>query len=161
MHPAALLVSSTPVVCLIPLLARIFGYGSRAELVTVSLMTFFPAFIYAGAGLREAPAMAPELFTALGASRLRRLRYLALPACLPALAVALRVGAALSVLVTVVAEYLMQTGGLGAMFAVTIQEFHLARALGTSVVAMALSITLYELAGALETRVAQRWSSRA
>ena len=160
MHPAALLVSSTPVVCLIPLLARIFGYESRTELVTVSIMTFFPAFVYASAGLRDAPPMSRQLFTALGASRFHQLRLLALPAALPSIAVALRVGAALSVLVTVVAEYLMQTGGLGAMFAVTMQQFHLARALGTSVVAMALSVTLYELAGALETRTAARWSSR-
>ena len=160
MHPAALLVSSTPVVCLIPLLARIFGYRSRTELVTVAVMTFFPAFIYAGAGLRDAPPMSRQLFTALGASRLQQLRLLALPAALPSVAVALRVGAALSVLVTVVAEFLMQTGGLGALFAVTMQQFHLARALGTSLVAMALSVTLYELAGALETRTAARWSSR-
>ena len=161
MQPAALLVSATPVVCLIPLLARIFGYESRTELVTVAVMTFFPCYVYAGAGLRRAPARSKEMFAAMGASRARELRYLALPAALPEIAIALRVGAAYSVLVTVVAEYLMQTGGLGEMFAVTMQQFRLARALGTSLIAIALSVTLYSLAGVVERRSAERWGSRA
>ena len=40
--PAALLLSSTPVVCLIPLLARIFGYQSRTEFVDCGHHDFFP-----------------------------------------------------------------------------------------------------------------------
>jgi ABC-type nitrate/sulfonate/bicarbonate transport system permease component len=80
------------------------------------------------------------------------LRLLALPAALPALATALRVGATYSVLVALLAEYLMQTGGLGTLFAVTMQQFHLARALGASVVAMALSVLLFEVSRSLELR---------
>jgi ABC-type nitrate/sulfonate/bicarbonate transport system permease component len=60
------------------------------------------------------------------------------------------VGATYSVLVALLAEYLMQTGGLGSLFAMTMQQFHLARALGASVVAMVLSVMLYEASSALE-----------
>ena len=52
------------------------------------------------------------------------------------------------------AEYLMQTGGLGTLFAVTMQQFHLARALGASALAMAMSVVLFEITRALEQRVA-------
>ena len=48
-NPVALLLSSTPVVCLIPILARVFGYESRTEFVTVTIMTFFPSFVFASA----------------------------------------------------------------------------------------------------------------
>jgi ABC-type nitrate/sulfonate/bicarbonate transport system permease component len=151
--PIALLLSSTPVVCLIPIVARLFGYESRTELIAVAVMTFFPSFVLSAAGLRDLPSMAPSVFAILHASRWQNLRLLALPAALPSLAAALRVGASYSVLVTLLAEYLMQTGGLGTLFAVTMQQFHLARALGASVLAMVLSVFLHELSSLLEQRV--------
>jgi ABC-type nitrate/sulfonate/bicarbonate transport system permease component len=153
LQPAALLLTATPVVCLIPLLARLFGYQGRTELVTVSIMTFFPSFVYAGAGLTRLPPRSAELFRTLHASRARSLLLLALPAAVPNLAVALRVGTAYSILVTVVAEFLMQTGGLGDMFAVTMQQFNLHRAFGASIIAMVLSTALYEAGTALEHRI--------
>jgi ABC-type nitrate/sulfonate/bicarbonate transport system permease component len=153
LQPAALLLTATPVVCLIPLLARLFGYQGRTELITVTIMTFFPSFVYAGSGLTRLPPRSAELFKTLHASRARQLLLLALPAAVPNLAVALRVGTAYSILVTVVAEFLMQTGGLGDMFAVTMQQFNLHRAFGASIIAMALSTALYEAGTALEHRI--------
>jgi ABC-type nitrate/sulfonate/bicarbonate transport system permease component len=151
--PFALLLSSTPVVCLIPIIARLFGYASRTELIAIGVMTFFPCFVYLSAGLRQLPTMSRDVMLVLHASRLQNLRLLALPAALPAFAAALRVGATLSVLVALLAEYLMQTGGLGTLFAVTMQQFHLARALGASVLAMALSLALFETSRSIEQRV--------
>jgi ABC-type nitrate/sulfonate/bicarbonate transport system permease component len=151
--PFALLLSATPVVCLIPVIARVFGYESRTELIAIAVMTFFPSFVYCAAGLQERPAMSREVLLVLHASRWQYLRLLALPASLPAVATALRVGATSSILAALLAEYLMQTGGLGTLFAVTMQQFQLARALGASVLAMALSVALFEATGAIEYRV--------
>jgi ABC-type nitrate/sulfonate/bicarbonate transport system permease component len=151
--PLALLLSSTPVVCLIPIIARLFGYENRTELVAIALMTFFPSFVYLSAGLRQLPAMSREVLLVLHASRLQHLRLLALPAAMPGFAAALRVGATSSVLVALLAEYLMQAGGLGTLFAVTMQQFHLARALGASVLAMGMSVLLFEMTRAIEQRV--------
>jgi ABC-type nitrate/sulfonate/bicarbonate transport system permease component len=156
LSPAALLLSSTPVVCLIPLLARIFGYHSRTEFVTVTIMTFFPGFVFASRGLRELPPGSRELFATLAASHRQRFLWLALPSALPALAVALRIGAGYSVMVTMVSEYLMQTGGLGNLFALTSQAFATERAWGASLVAMALSVGMYTAAGAVEKNVRER-----
>jgi ABC-type nitrate/sulfonate/bicarbonate transport system permease component len=155
--PAALLLSSTPVVCLIPLLARIFGYQSQTEFVTVAIMTFFPGFVFAGKGLRTLPPGSSEFFTVLAATRGQRLRWLALPAAIPEIAVALRIGAAYSVMVTMISEYLMQTGGLGNMFALTSQAFETERAWGASLVAMALSVALYTAAGTAEAHIRSRY----
>lgn len=155
--PAALLLSSTPVVCLIPLLARIFGYQSKTEFATVAIMTFFPSFVLAAKGLRDLPSMSGEFFSVLGATRRKRLLLLAVPAAVPSLALALRVGAAYSVLVTMISEYLMQTGGLGNMFALTSQAFQTERAWGASLIAMALSVGLYTATGAIEIRILNRY----
>ena len=158
LQAGALLLIATPVVCLIPLLARMFGYQWRTELLTVALMTFFPAFVYAGSGLRQLPPRTLAFFDTLGASRWTHLTELALPAAFPNLAIALRVNTAYSVLVTVLAEYLMQTGGLGNLFAVTMTQFNLRRALGASLIAMSMSTALYQTAGAVEARIRNRFS---
>jgi ABC-type nitrate/sulfonate/bicarbonate transport system permease component len=142
---------------LIPLLARIFGYQSRTEFVTVAIMTFFPGFVFASKGLTTLPPGSGEFFAVLAATRGQRLLWLALPAAVPGMAVALRIGAAYSVMVTMISEYLMQTGGLGNMFALSSQAFETERAWGASLVAMALSVALYNAAGALETRVRERY----
>ena len=142
-------------VCLIPVIARLFGYESRTELIAIALMTFFPSFVYCTAGLRQLPARSGDVLLVLHASRCQTLRLLALPAALPALATALRVGATYSALVALVAEYLMQTGGLGTLFAVTMQQFQLARALGASALAMALSAALFEATRAVEDRISR------
>jgi len=156
--PAAILISSTPVVCLIPLLARIFGYHAPTELATVLIMMFFPSFVFASAGLRNLPPMSAYLLETWNTSQLRRLRLLALPAAVPSLATAFRAGAAASILVAVVAEYLMQTGGLGALIAVTMQQFDIPRAFGASIIAMLISTLLYTIAGSVEHRIRERQS---
>lgn len=151
--PLALMASSTPIVCLTPLVARISGYGSRTEFVTVAIMTFFPGFVYASQGLKQLPPMSNELFAVLAATRAKRLFLLALPAALPSMAVAFRIGAAYSILVAMVSEYLMQTGGLGAMFALATQAFQTEQAWGASLTGMALSLAFYAASGAVETRI--------
>jgi len=157
LHPLALLLSSTPVVCLIPILARIFGYKSGTELAIVVILTFFPAFVFAASGLRKLPPMSSELFSIFAANSRKRLFLLALPAAVPSIATALRVCSAYSVLVTMVAEYLLQTGGLGNMFALMSQEFQTERAFGASLLAMVLSSALYSAANAVEVRVQARY----
>jgi ABC-type nitrate/sulfonate/bicarbonate transport system, permease component len=151
--PFSLVLSSTPVVCLIPLLARLFGYDSRSELATVAVMTFFPCYLYASRGLLEWPQLSDEVFRSLAATRSARLRLLSLPAAMPAISSALRLGASFSVLVALVTEYLIQVGGLGTLFAVTMQKFDMPRALGASLIAMLLSVLLYEFGSAVESRI--------
>jgi ABC-type nitrate/sulfonate/bicarbonate transport system permease component len=54
--PFALLLSSTPVVCLIPIIARLFGYQNRTELIAIAVLTFFPSFVYSCACCSTGPA---------------------------------------------------------------------------------------------------------
>jgi ABC-type nitrate/sulfonate/bicarbonate transport system permease component len=157
--PAAVLVSATPVVCLIPLLARLLGYGAATEFATVTLMIFFPSFVFANSGLRALPPMSGELLSTWNTPVRRRLVLLALPSAMPSLAIALRTGAATSVLVAVIGEYLMQTGGLGGLIAVTMQQFDMPRALGASLIAMLASAVFYALAGLVERHTRARYGS--
>ncbi|MBV8538065.1 MAG: ABC transporter permease subunit [Alphaproteobacteria bacterium] len=156
--PLGLVFSSVPVVCLIPVLARLFGYDERTVLAVVAVITFFPCLVFTAAGLRATPPMTAELFQSLGASRRKLLYHLALPAAIPQMMIALRVTAAQSILAAMVAEFLMGTGGLGNLFAVSHSDFQMSRAFGASLVAMALSTAVYAATASAERRVRQRWS---
>lgn len=153
--PMALLLTSIPVVCLIPILTRLFGYEDRTVFVTVIILCFLPGFVFAAAGLNTAPPMASEYFFVQGAGRWNRLWRLALPAALPQLAVALRVLSVQSVLAAVIAEFLMQTDGLGFVIATSIADLAMAQALAASLITIFIAFTLY-LASSYIERVVQR-----
>jgi putative hydroxymethylpyrimidine transport system permease protein len=147
----ALLVQATPLVALMPVIARVLGYGQPTVVAAAALIAFFPTFVLAVSGLHALPPGAGDLLTVLGASRLTRLRLLALPAAEPNLLTALRISAANCVLAALVAEYLMGTTGLGRLFAVSESAFEIPRAWAACLVAMVLSVLGYLGAQRLET----------
>ena len=151
--PLALLLTSVPVVCLIPLLTRIFGYDDRTVFATVIILCFLPGFVFASAGLKALPSMAEEYFFVQGAGRWNRLWRLALPAAAPNLAVALRVLAVQSVLSALIAEFLMQTGGLGSQIATATADLAMDQALAASLVSVAIALALYAAASSLQRAV--------
>ena len=119
---------------------------------------FFPGLCFCQQRVKNLAAWVGRVLRRAGGNaEASKLLWLALPAAVPGMAVALRIGAAYSVMVTMISEYLMQTGGLGNMFALTSQAFETERAWGASLVAMALSVALYNAAGAVETRVRERY----
>jgi NitT/TauT family transport system permease protein len=156
--PIGLIFSSIPVVAMIPVLARMLGYGTETVLAIVAILSFFPFFVFTGSGLRLLPAGSADLFAVLGARGRQTLLYLALPSALPNWTVALRLATANAILGAMVAEFLMGTSGLGQMLHAASQSFNTERALGASVCATAGSVTLFVLVVRLEARVRARWT---
>jgi ABC-type nitrate/sulfonate/bicarbonate transport system permease component len=155
--PLGIVFASVPVVALIPVLARIFGYDMRTVLAIVVIICFFPAFVFTTAGLRALPPGSEDLFRALGAPMRRRLWLLALPAALPDWSVALRLAAANSILAAMVAEFLMGTSGLGYLFASARSDFDMEKALGASAIATAISVLSFLLASRFEDWARRNW----
>lgn len=153
--PVAIILASVPVVAMIPILARIFGYDIKTVVVIVAIISFFPAFVFTNSGLRSLPAGSDDLFTVLGVGTFRRLFYLALPSAIPEWTVALRLVAANAILSAIVAEFLMGTSGLGHIFAEARASLDMVSALGASAVAAVISIFAFLGASAVE-----RWAQR-
>lgn len=156
--PIGLIFSSIPVVAMIPVLARLLGYGSETVLAIVAILSFFPFFVFTGSGLRMLPAGSADLFDVLGARKRHRLRHLALPAAIPNWTVALRLASANAILGAMVAEFLMGTSGLGQMLHAASQAFNTERALGASVCATIGSVVVFVLVVRLEQHARERWS---
>ncbi|AOX18942.1 hypothetical protein A0U89_16805 (plasmid) [Kozakia baliensis] len=51
-----MMLSSIPVVAIIPVLSRLFGYHMTTLIIIVAIICFLPAFVYMHAGLRSVPA---------------------------------------------------------------------------------------------------------
>ncbi len=155
----ALLIQSTPVVALLPLVARLLGYDQRAVVAAAVLITLFPSFVLIASGLHATPPGSADVFAALGASRRARLRLLAIPAAVPNVLVAARIAAPASVLAALIAEYLMGTSGLGQVFALAEGQLDTARAWTAALVATALSVGAYLTARRAESALGSRFRS--
>jgi len=142
----AMLAQSTPLVALLPVIARLLGYGEQTVIAAATAITFLPTFVLVGSGLRATPANAGDLFDVLGSSRLARLVRLALPSAVPSMLVALRLAAANSILAALTAEYLIGTFGLGRLFADAQTQSLTPRAWAAGLIATVLSVAAYEAA---------------
>ncbi len=142
----AVLVQATPLVALIPLVARLLGYDVRTVIACAVLITFFPTFVLVATGLRTLPPGSADLFDVLGGGKPARLRHLVLPAAIPQLLVAVRISSANCILAALVAEYLMGTTGLGRLFAASESRFDTAAAWAACLTATLMSVAAF-LAG--------------
>ena len=102
-----------PIVVLAPLFVLAFGYGIGPKLAIVALICFFPITVNLLDGLRSAPPELLKLMRSMGASRLRTLRSVELPAALPSLFSGLKIAATVSVIGAVFGEWAGADEGLG------------------------------------------------
>jgi putative hydroxymethylpyrimidine transport system permease protein len=155
--PSAVLLRTIPVVAIIPIIARVFGYGQNTLIGVAVVISFFPAFVLISSGLRDAPPGSNDLFDALGAGRLARLRRLALPSAMPSALIALRLSAANCILVAVLSQYLIGSDGLGYQLANARAYYQPDRAWGVAVVTTALAVAIFLNMSRLEHWGQQRW----
>jgi NitT/TauT family transport system permease protein len=155
--PCALLIRTIPVVAIIPVVARVLGYGEPTLVGVAVLISFFPAFVLINSGLRDLPPGANDLFNALGASRITRLTRLALPSAIPNTLTALRLSAANCILVAVLSQYLVGSDGLGYLLANARAYYLPDRAWGIAVVTTMLAVAVFLNMSRLEQWGQQRW----
>jgi ABC-type nitrate/sulfonate/bicarbonate transport system permease component len=156
--PAALLMRTVPIMAMIPVIARILGYGPPTIVAIASLISFFPAFVFVRSGFQAVPPGAADLFTALGAGRWAVFRHLAAPAALPHLLIALRISAVTCIIGALVAEWLLGTKGLGLRLALSQFNLETSDTWAAATVAVAMSLTLFGLASYLERKGQDRFS---
>jgi sulfonate transport system permease protein len=156
--PVIVVLAATPLVALLPLFARIFGYEPGTVRVLAAAMVFFPVFVYTRSGLSAASAPAADALWAMGARPRDRFRLLELPAAVPHMVSGCRLAAGTSVIAAVVGESLIGKTGLGVEFSRAYRLLELPRAFGAAIVIIVVSVVVFAVAGALEQAVHSRWS---
>ena len=145
--PFAVLVNSTPIVALAPIMNNWFGITNPlAKMSIVAVLVFFPVMINTVRGLTQVDPAALELMRSYAARELTVLRQLRLPNALPYMFSAFKVASTLSIIGAIVSEYF---GGSREALGIYISQqaalFHFAQAWAGILVACAIGIAFYGL----------------
>lgn len=102
-----------PSVALIPLAMLVFGFGLRMEFSIVAFACFWPMLLLSQAAVQQVEPRLLEVSRVLGLSPLQRANKIILPAIIPRLFVALRLGVAVALVVAVTVEIAANPHGMG------------------------------------------------
>jgi sulfonate transport system permease protein len=102
-----------PSVALIPLAMLLFGFGLALSFSIVAFASFWPMLILTQAAVRQVEPRLLEVSHVLGLSPLQRGLKIILPAIVPRLFVALRLGVAVALVVAVTVEIAANPNGMG------------------------------------------------
>src|SRR5262245_34508743 len=104
---------AVPLVVLYPAMMVWFGLGSPSKIAFASIYAFIPTMLTAVAGVAALSPALGETARAFGATRAQQILFIALPASLPSIVAALRLGGALAIVGVIVAQMLGAAEGLG------------------------------------------------
>ena len=112
-----------PSVALIPLAMLGFGFGVRMELAIVAFATFWPLLVLVQSAVQQVEPRLLEVSRVLGLSSRERAFKIVLPAIVPRLFVALRLGVAVALVVAVTVEIAANPNGMGYAMMIAQQSF--------------------------------------
>jgi putative hydroxymethylpyrimidine transport system permease protein len=148
-----------PIVVLAPIFVLAFDYGIGPKLAIVALICFFPITVNVLDGLRGVDPEQLKLMRSFGASRLRTLRAVELPAALPSFFSGLRVAASVSVIGAVFGEWAGADEGLGRLVLLGNNQLQTPRVYAGIVILTLMAVALFALASLAE-RVACPWNRK-
>jgi ABC-type nitrate/sulfonate/bicarbonate transport system permease component len=112
-EPVIEFVRPIPPLAFLPMFLVWFGLGEASKVAFIGYTTFFPMFIAIAASVLRVDVVLLRAAASLGASRADLVRRVILPAALPGVVVALRLGIGLALFVIVGAEFMGADAGLG------------------------------------------------
>jgi ABC-type nitrate/sulfonate/bicarbonate transport system permease component len=113
LEPAVELLRPIPIPAIIPPLVLLLGVDDAMKIFVVAFSAFFPVLVNTIAGVRAVDRVATDVARTFGLSRLRTALRVVLPASLPYILAGMRVSLALALIVTVVAEMIAGSAGIG------------------------------------------------
>jgi NitT/TauT family transport system permease protein len=149
----AILVKSTPLVAIAPLLTLWLGFGVVPKIIITAMLTFFPVLVNILTGLNRVDSALLDLFRSWRASRWEIFLRLRLPSALPYLFAALKIAAPLALIGAVVAEWTGASGGLGRTMWLAYTNLNLPFLFGAIFILAASGMTLYRSVAWMEKRV--------
>jgi len=152
----AILLKSTPMVAIAPLLTLWLGFGVTPKVIITALLTFFPVLVNVLSGLQRPDPALLDLFRAWQASRWEIFLRLRAPSALPYLFAALKISAPLALIGAVVAEWTGASGGLGRIMWLAYSNLNLPFLFAAIFLLAAFGMLLYWLLARLE-RLAIFW----
>ncbi|MBS0338189.1 MAG: ABC transporter permease [Proteobacteria bacterium] len=120
LEPTVELLRPIPVPAIIPPLILLLGVDDAMKIFIVAFSAFFPVLVNTIAGVRAVDHVAVDAARTFGVGRMRTALRVVLPASMPYILAGMRVSLALALIVTVVAEMIAGSAGVG-YFIMTMQ----------------------------------------
>lgn len=143
--PWLVVVQSTPIVAIAPIIVVMLGAGNLPRVVITTLIAFFPLVISTATGMASVPAELIELSRSLRAPRSREYTQIRLPYAIPYIFAALKVSITLAVIGAVVAEFVAAEKGLGYLILFATSSFKVPLAFASLAILVCSSLLLYGL----------------
>lgn len=141
--PWLIIIQSTPIVAIAPIIVVTLGAGMLPRVVITTLIAFFPLVIATATGLASVPDELLELSRSLRASRSREYWQIRMPYAVPHIFSALKVAITLAVIGAVVAEFVAAEVGLGYLILFATSTFKVPMAFAALTLLVACSLLLY------------------
>jgi putative hydroxymethylpyrimidine transport system permease protein len=158
-YPLLVASQAIPIVVLAPIFVLAFDYGIGPKVAIVALICFLPVTVNLLDGLRSVPPELLKLMHSLGASRLRSLRSVELPAALPYLFSGLKIAATVSVIGAVFGEWAGADEGLGRLVLLANNQLETPRVYAGTVLLTLMAVGLF-LAVVVAERLACPWNRK-
>jgi ABC-type nitrate/sulfonate/bicarbonate transport system permease component len=113
LEPLVELLRPIPIPAIVPPLILLLGIDDKLKIFIVAFSTFFPVLVNTVQGVRAIDPVPLAVARTFRHSRWRALFRVALPASLPYIMAGLRISLALALIVTVVAEMIAGSAGIG------------------------------------------------
>ncbi|WP_295048746.1 ABC transporter permease, partial [uncultured Paracoccus sp.] len=152
LYPLLVIVQSTPVVAIAPIIIVALGAGDLPRVVITTLITFFPLVVSTATGLAATPPELIELSRSLRAPGWREMTQIRLPYAVPYIFSALKISITLAVIGAVVAEFVAAEAGVGYFIQFSTSMFRLPQAWAGLIVLAAMSLILFQA-----VLLAQKW----
>ncbi len=153
----ALMVKSTPIIAIAPILTIWMGFGYGPKVVVTALLTFFPVLVNSLEGFRSVDPAIGDWAHSVDASPAEMFTKIRWPSAHPFLFAAFKVAAPLSIIGAVVAEWMGASSGLGRQMWLAYTNLDMPSLFAAVMILTVLSAGLYRMVTAIEGQVL-RWS---
>jgi NitT/TauT family transport system permease protein len=150
LYPILVVIQSTPIVAVAPIIIVVLGSGDGPRVVITFLIAFFPLVVSTATGMLATPRELIELSASLRAPPWREVTQIRLPFAIPYIFAALKISITLAVIGAVVAEFVAADKGLGYFIQFSTSMFRLPEAWAGLAVLVVLSLTLFQSVGLVQ-----------
>ncbi|WP_169789917.1 ABC transporter permease [Actinoplanes subtropicus] len=160
LNPVLEFIRATPAAAVVPAALLLFHASARTEVGIIVYGSIWPVLLNTAAGRAALPAIRLEMARSLRLSTGERWRKVVLPSLLPDIVVGIRVAAPVCLIVTLLVDFLVATGGLGYVLVMYQQSFQVSSAFALLATIGGVGIVINLLIGGAERLILRRWPAQ-
>lgn len=156
LSPYVILLVTTPLLTLTPLLMIWLGFGMNVKIIAVMIQTFPIVMMNSATGFNNVDDLKLELLTAMGASRSQKFFRVIFPDALPDVFTGIKLGSIFATTTAITTEFVGGNKGLGNLITTATSFIKTNEAFAYIISAAIIGISLYSLISYVEKRII-RW----